>query len=126
MYAAPDVRRPLIRYCVNTRDVHEIARYSRACVLVIQIQNYDNLCEQRCDTNNMEGNKDEARKCLEIARRYLVKGDKEKAKKFISKSQKLYPLKEAESKCFSVFSFHVFPLSLWQNFGSLDIELKAF
>ena len=45
----------------------------------------------------MEGNKDEAKKCLEIARRYLVKGDKEKARKFIGKSQKLYPLKEAES-----------------------------
>ena len=57
---------------------------------------------------NMEGNKDEAKKCLEIARRYLVKGDKEKARKFIGKSQKLYPLKEAESKCFNLFILYDF------------------
>lgn len=57
---------------------------------------------------NMEGNKDEAKKCLEIARRYLAKGDKEKAKRFLSKSQKLYPLKEAESKYFNAFIFGVY------------------
>ncbi|XP_028405939.1 dnaJ homolog subfamily B member 14-like [Dendronephthya gigantea] len=45
----------------------------------------------------MEGNKDEAKKCLEFARRYLAKGEKEKAKKFLNKSQRLFPLKEAES-----------------------------
>jgi hypothetical protein len=60
----------------------------------------------------MEGNKDEAKKCLEIARRYHAKGDKEKAKKFVNKSQKLYPLREAESKCFSVFNSYIFCLSL--------------
>ena len=56
----------------------------------------------------MEGNKDEAKKCLEIARRFLAKGDKEKAKKFACKSKKLYPLEEAESKCFSAFIFKLF------------------
>lgn len=49
-------------------------------------------------STKMEGNKDEAVKCLEFARRFLAKGDREKAKKFILKSKKLYPLEEAESK----------------------------
>lgn len=57
---------------------------------------------------NMEGNKDEAKKCLEFARRYLAKGDKEKAKKFLNKSQRLFPLKEAESKCCNMFRSRVF------------------
>jgi hypothetical protein len=65
----------------------------------------------------MEGNKDEAEKCLQFARRYLAKGDKEKAKKFIGKSKKLYPLKEAESKWFSVFIFQIFRLNLWLSLG---------
>ena len=51
----------------------------------------------------MEGNKDEAKKCLEIARRFLANGDKEKAKKFAYKSKKLYPLKEAQSEFCAVF-----------------------
>lgn len=81
----------------HTRDVH-----------VIKIPNYYNLFEPVATVTNMEGNKDEAKKCLEIARRFLAKGDKEKAKKFACKSQKLYPLKEAESKCCSAFIFEVF------------------
>lgn len=61
-----------------------------------------------CDTINMEGNKEEAKKCLHISRRYLAKGDKEKAKKFLSKSQKLFPLKEAERKYSTFFTCLIF------------------
>lgn len=47
-----------------------------------------------CDFG-MECNKEESFRCLSIAEEYLARGDKEKAVKFIVKSQKLYLLEEA-------------------------------
>ncbi|XP_063774638.1 dnaJ homolog subfamily B member 14 [Pseudophryne corroboree] len=44
----------------------------------------------------MESNKDEASRCLRIAQLALLGGDREKARKFISKAQKLYPSSEAQ------------------------------
>ncbi|XP_066576794.1 dnaJ homolog subfamily B member 14 isoform X2 [Amia ocellicauda] len=43
----------------------------------------------------MEGNKDEAEKCLLIARKALDAGDKEAAMKFLRKAQRLYPTDKA-------------------------------
>lgn len=43
----------------------------------------------------MEGNKDEALKCLHLATKFLSSGHREKAKKFINKSLKLYPTDKA-------------------------------
>ena len=45
---------------------------------------------------NMDGNKDEAIKCRELAEKYIREGNKEKALKFLAKSNKLYPSKEVE------------------------------
>ena len=50
----------------------------------------------------MESNRDEAEKCLEIAKKYLRSGDRDKAKKFLEKSIRLFPLKEAGGKFFNV------------------------
>ncbi|XP_041075181.1 dnaJ homolog subfamily B member 14-like [Polyodon spathula] len=44
----------------------------------------------------MEGNKDEAEKCILIARKALEAGDKEKALKFLNKAEKLYPTDKAK------------------------------
>ncbi|MBN3271770.1 DJB14 protein, partial [Polyodon spathula] len=44
----------------------------------------------------MEGNKDEAEKCILIARKALEAGDKEKALKFLNKAEKLYPTIKAK------------------------------
>ncbi|XP_055644322.1 dnaJ homolog subfamily B member 1-like [Toxorhynchites rutilus septentrionalis] len=44
----------------------------------------------------MEVNKDESKRCIEIALAAFSEGNFGKAKKFLEKSQKLYPLKEAE------------------------------
>ena len=44
----------------------------------------------------MDGNKDEAIKCRELAEKYIREGNKEKALKFLAKSNKLYPSKEVE------------------------------
>jgi len=44
----------------------------------------------------MESNKDESQKCLRIAQAALASGNIEKAKKFLAKSNKLFPLKAAE------------------------------
>ncbi|XP_055608380.1 dnaJ homolog subfamily B member 14-like [Uranotaenia lowii] len=44
----------------------------------------------------MEVNKDEARRCIDLARGAFNVGNLEKAKKFAEKSIKLFPLKEAE------------------------------
>lgn len=46
----------------------------------------------------MDGNKDEAIKCRELAEKYIREGNKEKALKFLAKSNKLYPSKEVEGK----------------------------
>lgn len=44
----------------------------------------------------MEGNKDEALKCYNLAEKFLTNGHKEKALKFVHKSIKLYPTAKAE------------------------------
>lgn len=44
----------------------------------------------------MEGNRDEAEKCLNIASRALEAGEKEKALKFLNKAEKLYPTDRAK------------------------------
>ncbi|XP_066135700.1 dnaJ homolog subfamily B member 14 isoform X3 [Saccopteryx bilineata] len=45
----------------------------------------------------MEGNRDEAEKCVEIAREALNAGDREKAQRFLQKAEKLYPLPSARA-----------------------------
>ena len=50
------------------------------------------------DKDKMEGNKDEAAKCRQLADKYLKDGNKEKALKFLEKSLKLYPSKEVEGR----------------------------
>lgn len=49
----------------------------------------------------MEGNRDEAEKCIKIATKAVEGGDKEKALKFLNKAEKLYPTDRAkgEAKC---------------------------
>nr|CAB3238736.1 dnaJ homolog subfamily B member 14-like [Phallusia mammillata] len=44
----------------------------------------------------MESNREEAQKCLRIAQTAYSKGDTDKAQRFLKKSNKLYPLKQAE------------------------------
>jgi len=46
----------------------------------------------------MDGNKDEAAKCRQLADRFLKEGNKDRALKFLEKSQKLYPSKEVEGR----------------------------
>lgn len=46
----------------------------------------------------MEGNRDEAEKCINIATKALEAGDKEKALRFLHKAEKLYPTDTAKSK----------------------------
>ncbi|KPP74153.1 dnaJsubfamily B member 14-like, partial [Scleropages formosus] len=45
----------------------------------------------------MEGNRDEAIKCINIATKALEAGDKEKALKFLNKAEKLYPTEKAKA-----------------------------
>lgn len=44
----------------------------------------------------MEGNRDEAEKCIHIATKALEAGDKEKALRFLNKAEKLYPTDRAK------------------------------
>lgn len=46
----------------------------------------------------MEGNRDEAEKCINIATKALEAGDKDKAVKFLNKAEKLYPTGRAKGK----------------------------
>ncbi|XP_017276279.1 dnaJ homolog subfamily B member 14 [Kryptolebias marmoratus] len=45
----------------------------------------------------MEGNRDEAEKCIKIATKALEAGDKEKALKFLNKAEKLFPTDRAKA-----------------------------
>ncbi|KAF3687761.1 DnaJ -like protein subfamily B member 14 [Channa argus] len=45
----------------------------------------------------MEGNRDEAEKCINIATKAFEAGDKEKALKFLNKAEKLYPTDKAKA-----------------------------
>lgn len=45
----------------------------------------------------MEGNRDEAEKCINIATKSLEAGDKDKAVKFLNKAEKLYPTYKAKA-----------------------------
>ncbi|XP_069781703.1 dnaJ homolog subfamily B member 14 [Narcine bancroftii] len=45
----------------------------------------------------MEGNRDEAEKCLRIARKAVRDGEQDKALKFLNKAEKLYPSAEAKA-----------------------------
>lgn len=45
----------------------------------------------------MEGNRDEAERCVRIAREALDAGDRDKAQRFLHKAQKLYPLPAARA-----------------------------
>lgn len=46
----------------------------------------------------MEGNRDEAEKCIGIARDALEAGDRDRALRFLSKAQKLYPTDTARGE----------------------------
>lgn len=46
----------------------------------------------------MEGNRDEAEKCIGIAREALEAGNRERALRFLNKAQKLYPTETAKGE----------------------------
>lgn len=54
----------------------------------------------------IEGNKDEAFRCIEIAVQAFSEGKLEKAEKFLIKAEKLYPTQKAKGESrFSRFSY---------------------
>eukprot|EP00063_Salmo_salar_P075481 XP_014050316.1 PREDICTED: dnaJ homolog subfamily B member 14 isoform X1 [Salmo salar] len=61
--------------------------------------NYPSLLssESRGGGRKMEGNRDEAEKCINIATKALEAGDKDKAVKFLNKAEKLYPTYKAKA-----------------------------
>lgn len=46
----------------------------------------------------MEGNKDEAERCIEIAEKALGEGKYERAEKFLRKAESLFPTQRAKGK----------------------------
>lgn len=52
----------------------------------------------------MEVNKDEAERCIQIAKNAIDSGDSEKAKKFLQKAERLFPTEEAKG---NYHYFHV-------------------
>ena len=46
----------------------------------------------------MDGNKDEADRCIQIALRCVQAGDREKARKFLNKAEKLFPTERAKGE----------------------------
>lgn len=44
----------------------------------------------------MEGNRDEAERCINIATKAIEAGDKERALRFLHKAEKLYPTSRAK------------------------------
>ena len=48
----------------------------------------------------MEGNRDEAERCIEFAERFVLEGKIDKAEKFLNKAERLYPTSRAKGKYF--------------------------
>lgn len=48
----------------------------------------------------MEGNRDEAERCIQIAAQALRESKMEKAEKFLNKAEKLYPSQKAKGTLF--------------------------
>jgi hypothetical protein len=46
----------------------------------------------------MEGNKDEAERCIELAQQSFNNGDREKAERFLKKAERLFPTQKAKGK----------------------------
>ncbi|XP_077999049.1 dnaJ homolog subfamily B member 12-like [Glandiceps talaboti] len=44
----------------------------------------------------MDGNRDESERCIEIAKKYIESGNKDKAIRFLEKAERLYPSKKAK------------------------------
>lgn len=44
----------------------------------------------------MEGNKDEANRCIQIAEKYIQEKNREKAEKFLHKAERLFPTQKAK------------------------------
>lgn len=60
----------------------------------------------------MEGNRDEAEKCINIATKSLEAGDKEKALRFLNKAEKLYPTDKAKGEAICRWFIFLAELSL--------------
>lgn len=57
---------------------------------------------------DMEGNRDEAERCIGIAVQALREAKIEKAEKFLNKAERLYPSQKAKGKCTQRCTWHLF------------------
>lgn len=57
----------------------------------------NSLCESS-EQKAMEGNKDEAERCIELAEHCLLEGKRDKAERFLQKSERLFPTQKAKGK----------------------------
>lgn len=73
----------------------------------------------------MEVNRDEALRCLDIARRQLNSGDFAKARKFAGKSISLFPTPEAKAFLAKVDQEEASPSSSTSNFSSTENRTKS-
>lgn len=46
--------------------------------------------------SEMDGNKEESLRCIEFAKNFMKLGDRAKAKRFLLKSERLYPTQQAK------------------------------
>lgn len=62
----------------------------------------------------MEVNKDEAERCIEVAEKFVLEGQFEKAEKFLVKADRLYPTQKAKgrTKC-RLGSFYKVFVCVW-------------
>lgn len=56
----------------------------------------------------MDGNKDEAEKCIELAEKYMRDGNRDKAIRLLEKSERLYPTTKAKGKNNRKYFYHRF------------------
>lgn len=68
----------------------------------------------------MEGNKDEAERCIDYAQQAFNYGDRAKAERFLQKAERLYPTQKAKGMKLSILFQSYLPkrdfnLMLWQT-----------
>lgn len=66
----------------------------------------------------MDSNKDEAERCMKIARNAITNNQQEKARKFLEKAQRLFPTEQAKSTS----NKHLFQQGLYVSWWAIAVK----
>lgn len=83
---------------VGQQDMNDISwSFNYPIIRLFDLPRTSTTFFPRVQTNRtMEGNKDEAARCIELAEKYIKEKNRDKAERFLHKAEKLYPTQKAK------------------------------